>query len=354
MEGKGDNRRPEPAELRQRKEKGVSPGVLTNNPPNKVGHGSLWDIAVHNSLHNWSPTNYKSNPVFIFSCGRYMAIIHPLQPRISAMATKVIIASIWLLAFVLAFPQCFYSDIRQFSKRNVCFVDWPRGPHQQKFIYQIVVFVLVYFLPLVVMAITYTIVGITLWGGQIPGNTSNNYHEQLRAKRKVVKMMIVVVLAFTICWLPYHIYFFVVIRYPTINRWKPIQQVYLAVFLLAMSSAMHNPIIYCCLNSRFRAGFKRAFQWCPFIEVSNYDELELRSTNFHPTRENSTFTISRLESSMTVEFETAENDSQEVCRKKSSALQDMIFNGYSPSNSKNISRTSSLFTTINTSVDEYS
>uniref|UniRef100_A0A4W3K385 Neuromedin-K receptor n=1 Tax=Callorhinchus milii TaxID=7868 RepID=A0A4W3K385_CALMI len=309
MEGKGDNRRPEPAELRQRKEKGVSPGVLTNNPPNKVGHGSLWDIAVHNSLHNWSPTNYKSNPVFIFSCGRYMAIIHPLQPRISAMATKVIIASIWLLAFVLAFPQCFYSDIRQFSKRNVCFVDWPRGPHQQKFIYQIVVFVLVYFLPLVVMAITYTIVGITLWGGQIPGNTSNNYHEQLRAKRKVVKMMIVVVLAFTICWLPYHIYFFVVIRYPTINRWKPIQQVYLAVFLLAMSSAMHNPIIYCCLNSRFRAGFKRAFQWCPFIEVSNYDELELRSTNFHPTRENSTFTISRLESSMTVDSKSSHSPS---------------------------------------------
>ncbi|XP_042193708.1 neuromedin-K receptor [Callorhinchus milii] len=320
-------------------------------------HGDWYFGKSYCRFHNFFPITAVFVSIYSMAAialDRYMAIIHPLQPRISAMATKVIIASIWLLAFVLAFPQCFYSDIRQFSKRNVCFVDWPRGPHQQKFIYQIVVFVLVYFLPLVVMAITYTIVGITLWGGQIPGNTSNNYHEQLRAKRKVVKMMIVVVLAFTICWLPYHIYFFVVIRYPTINRWKPIQQVYLAVFLLAMSSAMHNPIIYCCLNSRFRAGFKRAFQWCPFIEVSNYDELELRSTNFHPTRENSTFTISRLESSMTVEFETAENDSQEVCRKKSSALQDMIFNGYSPSNSKNISRTSSLFTTINTSVDEYS
>lgn len=44
---------------------------------------------------------------------------------------------------------------------------------------------LVYVLPLGVMAITYTIVGVTLWGGEIPGDTSDNYHGQLRAKRKV-------------------------------------------------------------------------------------------------------------------------------------------------------------------------
>ena len=45
--------------------------------------------------------------------------------------------------------------------------------------------VLVYVLPLVVMGITYTIVGVTLWGGEIPGNSSDNYHGQLKAKRKV-------------------------------------------------------------------------------------------------------------------------------------------------------------------------
>ena len=44
---------------------------------------------------------------------------------------------------------------------------------------------LVYMLPLVVMGITYTIVGVTLWGSEIPGDSSDNYHGQLRAKRKV-------------------------------------------------------------------------------------------------------------------------------------------------------------------------
>lgn len=51
--------------------------------------------------------------------------------------------------------------------------------------YHIIVTVLVYVLPLVVMGITYTIVGVTLWGGEIPGDSSDNYHGQLRAKRKV-------------------------------------------------------------------------------------------------------------------------------------------------------------------------
>ena len=40
-------------------------------------------------------------------------------------------------------------------------------------------------LPLLVMGIAYTIVGMTLWGGNIPGDSSDNYHGQLRAKRKV-------------------------------------------------------------------------------------------------------------------------------------------------------------------------
>ncbi|XP_078070309.1 neuromedin-K receptor-like [Mustelus asterias] len=303
-------------------------------------------------FHNFFPIAAMFASIYSMAAiavDRYMAIIHPLQPRLSATATKVIIASIWSLAVILAFPQCYYSETKHHPGRVLCLLNWPGD-----FIYQIAVLVLVYLLPLVVMAITYTIVGITLWGGEIPGDTSENYHEQLKAKRKVVKMMIVVVFTFTICWLPYHIFFLVSKQHPHVNKWKPIQQVYLAVFLLAMSSNMHNPIIYCCLNSRFRAGFKRAFRWCPFIEFSSYDEQELQSTRFQPTRQNSAYTISRMESNMTVEFDTSENDNAEACGKKAATLRNMSFNGHSRSNSKNTSRSSSFFSQTNTSLDEYS
>lgn len=56
---------------------------------------------------------------------------------------------------------------------------------QHLYRYHIIVAVLIYMLPLVVMGITYTVVGMTLWGAEIPGDSSDNYHDQLLAKRKV-------------------------------------------------------------------------------------------------------------------------------------------------------------------------
>lgn len=63
-------------------------------------------------------------------------------------------------------------------------------------------------------------------------------------------MMIVVVMTFAICWLPYHIYFILGSFNRDIYKQHYIQQVYLSIFWLAMSSTMYNPIIYCCLNQR--------------------------------------------------------------------------------------------------------
>lgn len=64
-------------------------------------------------------------------------------------------------------------------------------------------------------------------------------------------MMIIVVCTFALCWLPYHIYFTLQYFNPEWYLQKFIQQVYLAIMWLAMSSTMYNPIIYCCLNDRW-------------------------------------------------------------------------------------------------------
>uniref|UniRef100_A0A3Q3MMZ7 Neuromedin-K receptor n=1 Tax=Mastacembelus armatus TaxID=205130 RepID=A0A3Q3MMZ7_9TELE len=254
-----------------------------------AAHGEWYFGEAYCKFHNFFPVTSVFASIYSMTAiavDRYMAIIHPLKPRLSGKATTGVIICIWSLAVVLAFPLCYFSTTRTLSHRTLCYVAWPRMA-EDPFMYHIIVTVLVYVLPLVVMGITYTIVGVTLWGGEIPGDSSDNYHGQLRAKRKVVKMMIIVVVTFALCWLPYHVYFIVTGLNKGLSKWKYIQQVYLSVLWLAMSSTMYNPIIYCCLNSRFRAGFKRAFRWCPFIKVSSYDELELRATRLHPTRQSS-------------------------------------------------------------------
>lgn len=52
------------------------------------------------------------------------------------------------------------------------------------------------------------------------------------------------------------------------------------------------------LGSRFRAGFKQALRWCPFVHVSSADELELRAIRSQPRNQSSMCTLSRVETSL--------------------------------------------------------
>ncbi|XP_067388461.1 substance-P receptor [Emydura macquarii macquarii] len=272
---------------------------------------------------------------------RYMAIIHPLRPRLSATATKVVISIIWFLALLLAFPQYYYSMTEELPSRVVCFVEWPEhntGVYEKT--YHFCVTVLIYFLPLLVIGCAYTVVGITLWASEIPGDSSDRYHEQMSAKRKVVKMMIVVVCTFAGCWLPYHIYFLLRFFKSAWYLEKFIQQVYLAIMWLAMSSTMYNPIIYCCLNDRFRVGFKHAFRWCPFISASEYKGLELKSGR-HLQTQSSMYKVSRMETTVSSVTCNAEEDLEESKTKRLSV--DMTSNGSSRSDSKTVSESFSFY-----------
>lgn len=56
---------------------------------------------------------------------RYTAIIHPLQQRLTSTETRVVMAVIWMLALLLAFPQYYYSATMMLPGRSVCFIDWP-------------------------------------------------------------------------------------------------------------------------------------------------------------------------------------------------------------------------------------
>lgn len=284
-----------------------------------------------------------------------MAIIHPLQQRMSSTETKVVVAVIWVLALLLAFPQYYYSNTDQLPGRVVCYIDWPEYTICDfKKMYYVCVAILIYFLPLLVMGCAYLVVGLSLWASEIPGDSSDRYKEQLTAKRKVVKMMIVVVCTFAICWLPYHVYFLLHQFFPEMFEKPFIQQMYLAIMWLSMSSTMYNPIIYCCLNDRFRAGFKQAFRCCPCVPRGSYEGLELKSTRYLQTQ-TSVYKASRMETTVSTVLQVTD-DVDQVKPKTitgagsaviSSSL-DLTSNGSSSrSVSKTVSETSSFYSSNN-------
>ncbi|GIY60814.1 tachykinin-like peptides receptor 99D [Caerostris darwini] len=67
---------------------------------------------------------------------RYMAIMHPLKPRMSRTTTLNITVWIWIFSVILSFPNLLYSVTRietfvNGDHRVICYMEWPDGPMTQ-------------------------------------------------------------------------------------------------------------------------------------------------------------------------------------------------------------------------------
>ena len=80
---------------------------------------------------------------------------------------------------------------------------------------------------------------------------------------QVVKMFGFVVVAFAICWLPYHAYFLYTYHHKDVVRSALTKHVYLGIYWVAMINTTINPMIYFWMNMTFRKYFLRALLFLP-------------------------------------------------------------------------------------------
>ncbi|XP_046822975.1 RYamide receptor isoform X2 [Vespa crabro] len=147
------------------------------------------------------------------SIDRYIAIMWPLKPRMSKKQATLLILGVWLLALIISFPIALVSELLQppsdqYVKCNkfICQENWQSEKHRNY--YTIALLVLQYLIPMMVLLFTYTSIAIIVWGKRPPGEAENTRDQRMaRSKRKMVKMMITVVLVFTMCWLPFNIFY---------------------------------------------------------------------------------------------------------------------------------------------------
>ncbi|XP_012145303.1 tachykinin-like peptides receptor 86C [Megachile rotundata] len=200
----------------------------------------------------------------VISFDRYMAIMRPLKHRMSRKRTVIIVFLIWTISSVLALPCLLYSttESRRYSNgrsRISCYLLWPDGSYLNskiEYFYNLVFLSVTYLIPMTVMAICYSFMGRKLWGSKSIGELTYNQKKSIKSKRKVVKMFIIVVTIFAICWLPYQAIFIFLYHHRHFTETSYIQHVYLSFYWFAMSNAMVNPIIYYWMNNRFRVYFQ--------------------------------------------------------------------------------------------------
>ncbi|XP_053310926.1 cholecystokinin receptor type A [Spea bombifrons] len=248
------------------------------------------------------------------SLERYSAICKPLQSRVwqtKSHALKVI-AVTWCLSFTIMSPYPIYSTLVPFTKPhnttgNMCRLQWPNDLTQQS--WYVFLLLILFLVPGIVMTIAYGLISVELYRGirfdvgqrkECTNNTSSKQFENgdgcylqktkrkkfemqqlsshnrakiervrsnssaanLMAKKRVIRMLIVIVILFFICWTPVF----------SANAWRafdtPSADILLSgapisfIHLLSYTSACVNPIIYCFMNKRFRLGFLATFACC--------------------------------------------------------------------------------------------
>ena len=76
-------------------------------------------------------------------------------------------------------------------------------------------------IPMTILSVLYSKVSLKLWYRQIPGN-SDEARDQLilKQKKKSLMLMIAVVIAFSICWFPWHLFHCLRLLTTTFKRYQ--------------------------------------------------------------------------------------------------------------------------------------
>ena len=201
--------------------------------------------------------------LIVMAFDRYFAVVHPFRRSIWFRKPKIITPIIWIssMALMSIIPVAF----KLFRGR--CQIDI----HLMLPFYA-TCFAFGFLLPFAVISVLYTLVARKLWLHEVPvdHNVSESQREQEIPKKKVIRMLIIVVVVFVVCWLPMHMYQMVVsvsiVVSTRVPYWGHYVIIYISYWLSQANSAI-NPWLYIGLNGKMKAAFKNMIR-CRHEEIT--------------------------------------------------------------------------------------
>ena len=232
----------------------------------------------------WMDTSALSASIYtltIISLDRYVKISKPLQYkyRVTTSITLKIIFSIWFIS----------AAIGSYASTGQCNITF----NSRKEFYTFLA-IIVFILPSVVIIVTYTLIYVAvrkrrkmLRNGELGGTL---YDQNLTSKflkdTKAIKLLLVVVGLFMLCMTPFFIWVLLICHYPNFidadswpfTKWRGMVITETLLTTLPYLNSLCNPIIYACLDQKYRKAFKSLFQKNSRRRPSNTTELQyLRS-----------------------------------------------------------------------------
>uniref|UniRef100_A0A3Q1CRM4 G-protein coupled receptors family 1 profile domain-containing protein n=1 Tax=Amphiprion ocellaris TaxID=80972 RepID=A0A3Q1CRM4_AMPOC len=195
----------------------------------------------------------------LVSIDRYLALVHPLTSgrMRRPFYAKVACVLVWGVCFLLNVPSLIYREVVHDSERNFTTCDL-NFPSPSMFLVFEGISLFIFIIP------TFLISFCTL---KITNALSGTLKKELNAQKKEQKattLVLVVLLAFLICWVPMHVVSILDLlsRVNILNGCRFFKNLYIyqRIFTsLALSNSVLNPILYVIVGKTFQKKVKELF-----------------------------------------------------------------------------------------------
>ncbi|XP_011698177.1 PREDICTED: neuromedin-U receptor 2-like isoform X2 [Wasmannia auropunctata] len=230
------------------------------------------------SFASETSTNATVLTITAFTIERYVAICHPFISHTMSKLSRAVkfVVAIWVLALCLAIPQAIQFGIVYVDYDNgtavldsaSCSLRWTLIEHAFE-----ISTILFFVLPMTIITVLYVLIAIKLRHSSlltttvskrhhVPGvlNHADSSRGKTNAQRNVIRMLVAVVVAFFICWAPFHAQRLLAVYAQHSSDADTMIIVY--TYLTYVSGVFYylsttvNPLLYNIMSNKFREAFK--------------------------------------------------------------------------------------------------
>nr|AIT52165.1 growth hormone secretagogue receptor [Oreochromis niloticus]BAF80118.1 growth hormone secretagogue receptor 1a [Oreochromis mossambicus]BAF80120.1 growth hormone secretagogue receptor 1a [Oreochromis mossambicus] len=217
------------------------------------------------------------------SVERYLAICFPLRAKalVTKRRVRALICLLWTVSLLSAGPVFVMVGVEQDTMGPLNFSSWmnetnlfleTEDTRECKMTHYAVQSGLMgamvwlssvfFFMPVFCLTVLYSLIGRRLWQRHRETNMSNRVSHRDKSNRQTIKMLVVVVLAFVLCWLPFHVGRY--LQFRSLDAPSPLLSLLseycslVSVVLFYLSAAI-NPILYNTMSWKYRGAAARLF-----------------------------------------------------------------------------------------------
>ena len=209
--------------------------------------------------------------LILITVDRFGAVVFPLRsPLIRSKLCPFLILATWMFAMVFISPDLLAFELVEYPEGAWCVRRWKKvfGESLSFASLLLAYNILFAYIPMMLLVILYSIIGIKLKTQVRPGEPStNNQLQRNRRNRNALQMSIAIVKVFVLCWLPYNTNHLIIEYQDRSAHFSCSFQIYFyATYFLIHAYCAINPIICFMFSSNYRQGIKRLIK-CSFVQA---------------------------------------------------------------------------------------